>query len=187
MKLIVGLGNPGNEYAATYHNVGFIALDEFMLGSRKEKNYVYLKTADALFIKPQTFMNLSGQAVIAAMNKYKVAAEDVIIVCDDVYIKKGCIRISVGGSSGGHNGLKNIAELLGAGKADKITKIRIGIAKTDADNLKLNETLADYVLSRIDAENTALLEPAITAARLAIKKLVAGETISNVQSEFNKR
>lgn len=133
MKIIAGLGNPGMNYATSRHNSGFMAVDALAakLGISFDRTNFDAQFAQGfcggekvILLKPQTFMNLSGQSVCAAVRFYKVDWEDVLIIFDDMDLNFGDIRIRRGGSSGGHNGIKNIIALAGT---DKIPRIKIGV------------------------------------------------------------
>lgn len=130
--IVAGLGNPGAKYENTRHNVGFLSLDRMAekLGFRIDRLRFQSLTGEAmiegrrvLFLKPATFMNLSGQAVVEAMNFYKVPVERVIVIHDDVSLSPGRLRIRQKGSDGGHNGLKNIIYLTGK---NTFPRIKIG-------------------------------------------------------------
>ena len=134
MKLIVGLGNPGRRYQYTRHNLGFMFVDEiaraFNLKFSKDRNLKSLITSFHLaderiiIIKPQTYMNLSGNAVRIVADYYRIDYEDIIVVYDDLDLPEGKIRIRKSGTSGGHKGMANIIEML---RTDSIKRIRIGI------------------------------------------------------------
>ncbi len=133
MKLIVGLGNPGTEYAKTRHNLGYMVVDELcsrwgisLSNNDKLKTQIFTGLIDnqtLVLAKPQTFMNLSGQAVQKVKQFYKLNNADIWVISDDLDLEFGKIRTRIGGSSGGHNGLKNIIEQIG----DDFVRIRIGI------------------------------------------------------------
>lgn len=132
MKLIVGLGNPGEEYAETRHNLGYMTLDGLsnklgvnLKSDRKLKAeiYVTLKDETLILAKPETFMNLSGQSVAKIASYYKIQPKDIWVVSDDLDLEFGTIRIRQGGSSGGHNGLKDIIEKIG----EDFVRFRVGI------------------------------------------------------------
>lgn len=186
--LVVGLGNPEGKYFQTYHNVGFLAVDNlcarFNLQFKKKGNqllsqYKTPNTGDTVFVlKPLTYMNLSGQAVAAVARKYKIETEDIIVFTDDLYIDKGNIRISAGGSGGGHNGLRSINDIL---KSNKYIKIRIGI-KPEKPPKNGN---ANYVLSKIDAESRPLVDVAIEKAVNAAISITDGETVAKMQNLYN--
>ncbi len=154
MKLIVGLGNPGSEYENTYHNLGFMVIDELAekIGVKinKTKNnskytLVNYNGETLVLIKPQTYMNLSGQAVKAFADLYKVLPQDITVVCDDIDLPKGVCRYRENGSGGTHNGLKNIVFML---NSQNFKRVKIGAARKD-----ISVDLKDYVLSRIDEES----------------------------------
>jgi len=180
MKLIVGLGNPGKEYEATRHNVGFWALDHLSKTLDGEALFSYKKRLESdvfearlgdekvVLVKPQTFMNKSGEAIAKAVSFYKVELSDVIVVCDDTYLKVGSSRVRFGGESGGHNGLISIIELLGAG----FWRVRIGIG--EQGELKLE----DYVLQKMPANEKKTITESID---IVVKDMV--ESISKEKLE----
>lgn len=154
MKLIVGLGNPGKEYENTYHNLGFMVVDELAqkLGveitkTKYNSNYTLAKYngETLVLIKPLTYMNLSGQAVKGFADLYKVEPEDIMVVCDDIDLPKGVCRYRENGSGGTHNGLKNIVFML---NSQNFKRVKIGAARSD-----ISVDLKDYVLSKIDEES----------------------------------
>ncbi len=147
MKLIVGLGNPGAQYKNTRHNVGFMALDEIckchsFCDEKKKFNGLICEGKIAghkvLALKPQTFMNLSGSSVLAAMSFYKIAPNDVIVIHDDLDLPMGKIKSKIGGGSGGHNGLKSIDGQIG----NQYYRIRIGIGNDKID--VINHVLSNF-------------------------------------------
>lgn len=157
MKLIVGLGNPGNEYNFTRHNSGFLALDFYakIKGLDWEKHpkfgAIYLREGDKIFIKPQGFYNTSGVPVKAFLNFYKIPLEDLLIICDDFNLDFGKIRQREKGSAGGNNGLKSIIKEL---NTDEFPRLRIG---TGNDELRKKLGDMDFVLSRFTPEEKAQL------------------------------
>ena len=146
MKLIVGLGHPGKEYESTRHNIGFYILDEY-LGDVKwkesHKSLICEKNIDGekiLFVKPQTYMNNSGQAVGELISYYKLSADDILVIQDDITIQLGKHRIKYDSTDGGHNGIKSIISNLGT---DKFLRLKIGLAKeNDTDTIS-------YVLGKL--------------------------------------
>jgi PTH1 family peptidyl-tRNA hydrolase len=157
MKLIVGLGNPGNMYNFTRHNTGFLSLDFYakIKGIEFEKNdkfdAKYFRDGDTFFIKPQTFYNDVGKSIAAFKNFYKVKNEDILVICDDFNLEFGKIRLREKGSAGGNNGLKSTIECLGT---EDFPRLRIGTAN-DALRRKIGDT--DFVLGRfIDSEKEKL-------------------------------
>ena len=171
MILIVGLGNPGMEYANTKHNAGFVVVDRLAdetgveITKKTCKSLIFagnLFGKSVVVAKPQTYMNLSGQAVVELVNFYK--PEKVLIVYDDVDLPYGTIRYRNSGSAGTHNGMRNIVDL--TGRSD-IPRIRVGI--------KPNETiynLADYVLGKIEKEYKDDFEKSVNDAYLKIKEFI---------------
>jgi PTH1 family peptidyl-tRNA hydrolase len=186
--LIAGLGNPEGKYFETWHNLGFKAAEKFAsqnkLEFKKKGNQCICdcKIGDnrVFVLKPLTYMNLSGQAVVAAARKYKIAPENIIVLADDIYIDVGSVRVKRGGSGGGHNGLKSVTELLGTGDY-----IRVRIGAKPLCEIKGNT--ADYVLSKIPAEAKAAVEAAATAAAAAAERIVSGESLETVAGGYNKR
>jgi peptidyl-tRNA hydrolase, PTH1 family len=192
MKLVVGLGNPGRQYVATRHNVGFEVIDRLAakfgwmsagdfdrLAKNKFEALMYDGLAGSeklVLLKPMTYMNLSGQSVQAAMAFYQVEPADVMIVLDDVALPVGKIRIRAGGSSGGHNGLKDIERALGT---DKYPRLRIGI---DAPPPRVPQR--DYVLGRFPEEQKSVIEQTYARACDAIVTWI-GKGISIAMNQFN--
>ena len=181
MKLIVGLGNPEGKYFNTYHNIGFVCAEKLAVevGAefKKKGNQLIAKCDFGFILKPLTYMNLSGQAVQAVARKYKIEPERIIVFVDDLYIDKGNIRVSFGGSSGGHNGLKSINEILGT---NQYIKIRVGIKPVET-----KKSQSDYVLSKIDVGDRFYIEDAIQKAVEAALMLLKGEKLEAVQGKFN--
>lgn len=142
MKLIVGLGNIGEKYSQTRHNIGFITLDFFAKSNnlvfKKTKNYYYTKYSNALLVKPTTYMNLSGIAVQSAITKFS-NIDEILVIVDDMDLPFGQIRIRTKGGTGGHNGLKSITASLGS---DEYARIRVGIGRSDSKDAR------DFVLDR---------------------------------------
>lgn len=160
--LIVGLGNPGNEYAKTRHNVGFMAID--MLAPedaswKKEKNaltaHLDIDGTRVILAKPQTFMNNSGEAVGPLMAFYKIPLENLIVIHDDMDLKVGTLREKVGGSSAGHNGIKSIDAAVG----NEYRRIRIGIGHPRDFEIQMNP--ADWVLGKFEAEQLKQIQSVI--------------------------
>lgn len=176
--LIVGLGNPGTKYEMTRHNAGFLALDLFAIHNNVDiKKLKYhslvcdIKIGDkkCLLMKPQTFMNHSGEAVGEAAKFYKIPAENVIVISDDTTLDVGKIRIRRKGSAGGHNGLKSIIAHLGS---ENFPRVKIGVGKKPDAYMDL----ADWVLGRFPKEQEADLKAALENAGRALSLVVSGET-----------
>jgi len=190
MKLVVGLGNPGSEYDGTRHNIGFEILDRFAskLGwpqiAKKRFDGLTLDgivetthgSEKILLLKPLTYMNLSGKSVQAAMSFYQLAPADIVIVLDDLALPCGRLRLRGAGSSGGHNGLKDIERAL---STSEYPRLRIGI-----DPAPPRVAGKDYVLGRFTTEQRKLLEPAIDRACGAILTWI-DKGIETAMSQFN--
>jgi PTH1 family peptidyl-tRNA hydrolase len=184
MKAIVGLGNPGAEYVATRHNVGFEVVDELarrwqvkLKKWRKVGTLALAKDHDALLMEPATFMNLSGEAVLRVGSFYKVNLADWLIVVDDVNLPLGRVRMRKMGSAGGHNGLKSVIQHLGPDFA----RLRIGVGRGDP-----KWDLADHVLARFEPEERRSVEEAIGRAADAVETFVT-EGIEPAMNRFNAR
>ena len=182
--LIVGLGNPGDEYAETRHNTGWMVLDAFAKASNivfEEKRYGFvaetsLKGRKVFLLKPTTFMNLSGNAVRYWLNKENIEQNRLLVVSDDVAIPVGQYRLKANGSNGGHNGLGHIQQLIG----QQYARLRMGIGNDYPVGSQI-----DHVLGRFLAEEREKLEPAITIAVDIIKSFVlAGIDIT--MNQYNK-
>lgn len=165
MKLIVGLGNPGRKYAATRHNVGYEVLAELARRFAADKPKarfdgelaeVQIEGQRALLLWPLTYMNNSGGCVQPTRDFYKVANEDLLVVCDDVSLPTGKLRLRAKGSSGGQNGLKDIIRRLGS---EEFPRLRIGIGSQPP-----GWELADYVLSKFSKEEEPAVSEAISKA-----------------------
>lgn len=180
MKIILGLGNPETKYDNTYHNVGFFAIDRLAqkFNVAFTKKYCEGVVAEAyyhrekiLLVKPQTFMNLSGNCALALKNKFKIDTKNIYVILDDIDLKKGTVRFRESGSGGTHNGLKNIVLRLGT---EDIPRLRIGIGRDEKMDL------ASYVLSRIDEESKKLIEKATSdGLELLLEKVKENNANSN--------
>lgn len=178
MFLIVGLGNPSEKYDKTRHNAGFDVID--LLAEKynievKEKRAKalcgsgYIEGQKVLLVKPQTFMNLSGESVAPLLNYYKLdVAEALIVVYDDINLEPGYIRIRKKGSAGGHNGIKDIIAKTGS---DQFSRVKVGVGHKPAD-----WDLADFVLSRFSKAERACLEEGLEDAADALAQMICGET-----------
>ncbi len=184
--IIVGLGNPGSQYEQTRHNAGFIVLDtlaqrlDVKVDRLKFKSlcgFADYKDKKLLLIKPQTFMNLSGEAVVEAMNFYKLGAQDLTVICDDVNFEVGRMRIRRKGSDGGQNGLKNIIYLTGH---DDFSRIKIGVGKKPHPDYDL----AKWVLSRFTQDEIKTVCDTAEKAADAALMIALGET-DKAMSRYN--
>lgn len=181
MKLIVGLGNPGKKYEHTRHNMGFDVVDLFSELAQIDIDKEAFKglvgrgkvfDEDVYLLKPQTFMNLSGESVREIVSYFKIPKEDIIVIYDDLDLEPGKIRLRLSGSSGGHRGIQNIIEQLGT---ENIKRIRIGIGKPTFDTI-------DYVLGKPLKEEQVLIDEAIKKAVDALKEILK----NNFDSAMNK-
>ena len=183
MKLIVGLGNPGDEYRETRHNAGFMVVDTIAkrhgLDWRTRGSMAFAKRFGAnefLLAKPQTFMNLSGFAVADFAAYYNVDLGDVLVVVDEVDLPLGRLRARARGSAGTHNGMKSIVEQLGT---TDFARLRVGTGRGDR-----RRDLADYVLARFEPAERAALDEVITRAADAAE-MFAVEGIEKVMNQYN--
>lgn len=188
MKLVIGLGNPGLKYENTYHNMGFKAVKKAaeLLNTRFNCTECKAKTA-TLYINgekivlalPQTYMNLSGDSVKELMGKYKVAAEDTVIVYDDVDLPTGTLRLREGGSGGTHNGMKNIIERAGT---NAFKRIRLGIG---GDRGEL--ALADFVLMKVKKESRQAAEDMQKRAAEALTEYIRTADFQKIMRAYNAK
>jgi len=175
-SLIVGLGNPGEKYKLTYHNIGFILIDliaERFALSFKSKHQGLIAKANYqghpfYLFKPQTYMNLSGRAVIEAFNYYKLDFKSLLVVYDDLDLPLAKLRHRAQGSSGGHRGMQDIINVLGT---DKISRLKVGI------NNDTRHSAADYVLARIDSSAQDLLADSLAKAQSYILDFITNQEI----------
>lgn len=188
MFLIVGLGNPGIAYRASRHNAGFCALDELA----EKLNIRFCKRAHraligeglyqgekVLLAKPQTYMNVSGEAVQSILYYYKLPPERLLVLYDDIDLPVGALRIRANGSAGTHNGMRSIIACLGGEEA--FPRVRIGIGKQVS-----GRKLADHVLGKPGKEEMELLREAYADAAEAALMILAGR-LQDAQATFNKR
>lgn len=187
MKLIIGLGNPGKEYEETRHNVGFKALDaiaiKFNINITDKKFRAFcgsgiISGEKVLLIKPQTYMNLSGESVRKAMDFFKLSNEDIVIIYDDISLAPGQLRIRKKGSAGGHNGIKSIISHVGS---EEFLRIKVGVGDKPA-----GRDLADYVLGKISGNEQGLMKDAYSDIVDAIE-LILNSDIDVAMNRFNKK
>lgn len=184
--LLVGLGNPGSKYESTRHNMGFLAVD----GLARRKGFRFNKlrfrawTAEwmvngekVLVMKPQTYMNLSGESVGEAARFYKIPADHVVVISDDISLPVGKLRVRTGGSAGGHNGLKNIIQHLGT---DQFPRVRVGVGEKPHPDYDM----ADWVLGKFQGEDKKAIDQAVKRAADAVECILA-EGIDRGMSRFN--
>lgn len=181
MKLIVGLGNVGEKYCFTRHNAGFMVLDKLVLDNNfsfREENKLkcfLAKSNDVMYIKPTTFMNLSGEAVRAVMDYYKIDVKDILIVYDDIALDLGRLRFRANGSDGGHNGIKSIISHVGTKEFDRL---KFGIGPQP------NIPSENYVLQNFPKDQLDTLKEALKRADEAIKFYLEND-IQKAQNKFN--
>jgi len=178
MKMYVGLGNPGKKYENTRHNVGFLTIDAFLkktdaiLDQNKfQASYtkIRIKNNEVLVVKPQTYMNASGEAVRALADYYKIEDKDIIIIYDDIDLPLGKLRLRSSGSGGNHNGIKSVIQHMGT---KDINRIRIGVDKDPLIEQK------DYVLGKFKKEEISVMNEAFSKAADAL--------IDYVDMDFDK-
>ena len=183
MKMIVGLGNPGKEYENTRHNMGFIVLDNFAksLGISIDKNKfnalykdLFVAGEKVLLVKPLSYMNLSGEAIRAVMDYYKIDVKDIIIIYDDIALNIGKIRIRANGSDGGHNGIKSIISHIGT---NNFNRIKIGIGPQIGPS-------EYFVLNNFPKEQSEILKEVLDKSIDAAKSIML-DGIEKTQNKFN--
>ena len=181
MKMIVGLGNPGKQYERTRHNSGFMAIDKVaeklnLNIDKKEFAALTAKNNQVILVKPQTYMNNSGEAVSQIMKYYHIDINDLLIIYDDLDLKYGQLRLRLKGSSGGHNGIKSIINYI---HSENFKRIRIGIEKNP-----LIET-ADYVLGKVEKYKQQLFDDSIEKASQAAIEFITDE-FEKIMNKYNK-
>lgn len=187
MFVVVGLGNPGKDYANTRHNVGFDTID--LLGERNNItiNKIKFKSVygegtingeKVILVKPQTYMNNSGETVRDIYNFFKVPIENIIVIVDDIDIEFSTVRVKSKGSAGSHNGLKSIINLMGNQKFPRV-KIGIGTKKPKQD-------LASFVLSKFSKEERVLIEESMVTAAESVETIINYD-VDKAMNEFNSK
>jgi len=184
MKLVVGLGNPGSKYQGTRHNIGFELVDRLAQGgsrasfSRKFEGLIAEIEIDfrrVLLLKPETFMNLSGRSVGQALRFYKLELPDLLVVCDDLSLPLGKLRLRPGGSDGGQKGLRDITAHVGS---DQYSRLRIGIGDRE------NTDASDFVLGRFRSSERPIIDDALILASQAVA-VWATQNIDAAMNRFN--
>lgn len=175
IKLFVGLGNPGDNYKNTRHNAGFWLLEQLsnkhgfkFKFEPKFKSYIYQSSNKCILLMPQTFMNLSGEAVSSVARFYKINVESILVAHDELAFSPGVIRLKKGGGTNGHNGLNNIITAL---KSNNFWRLRIGIGKS-----VFAEILSDYVISTPSASEKQEIDNAINEITPFVFSLISNET-----------
>jgi PTH1 family peptidyl-tRNA hydrolase len=187
LYVVIGLGNPGREYEATRHNVGFDTIE--LLARRNNINVNKIKFKSVLgegqigkekviLMKPQTYMNNSGMAVYDILNFYKIPIENIIVIVDDIDIEFGTVRIKAKGSAGTHNGMRSIIYQI---QKDNFPRVKVGIGKA-----REGQDLANFVLSRFSKEERSFVDSAIERAALAVETIIQHD-INKAMNEFNTK
>ena len=186
MKIVAGLGNPTKEYEGTRHNIGFSVIDKladkYNIGMQEKKHKAIcgkgmISGEKVILLKPQTYMNLSGESIADAVNFYKLdPEEDLIVIYDDIDLDVGRLRIRAKGSAGGHNGMKNIIAHLGT---QVFPRIRVGVGAKPKD-----WDLADYVLGRFAGEELTTIEQGREDACRAVE-LMIGQGVEAAMNQLN--
>lgn len=175
MKIVVGLGNPGNKYNFTRHNLGFLALDYYLktndLAWEENLRYdaIWSRDGDVIFVKPQGFYNNSGVPIAEFMRFYKIPASDILVICDDFNLDFGYVRERSKGSAGGNNGLKSVIKMLGT---EEFPRLRLG---TGNDELREDMGDMDFVLSKFTPEEKGNLPNILNVAKQRIDAFVEME------------
>lgn len=182
MKMIVGLGNPGAEYNKTRHNMGFMILDNFLKDEEWSKNNYgfFVKTKinkeDVLFLKPTTFMNLSGEVVQYFCNFYKIELKDLLVIQDDMDLPFCSIRLKINSGDGGHNGIKNIILCM---KSNNFLRLKFGITRPNDNNV------IDYVLHKFSKEELEQISSKLDICNNIINDFIQNKDINELMNKYN--
>lgn len=186
MYIIVGLGNPGRKYENTRHNLGFITIDRLASKHDIKVDKIKFKALvgdgriagqKVLLVKPQTYMNLSGDSVREVANFYKVEPDEIIVIYDDLDLPLGNLRIRKSGSAGTHNGMKSVVYQL---KSDQFPRVRIGIGQNG------DKDIIDFVIGGFRKEEVPILEDTVDKAVMAIESMI-GETVDIAMNKYNSK
>lgn len=187
VKLIIGLGNPGSKYNGSRHNIGFDAIDEILTRHQLEMTEQKFRSdytiwhrdgERVLLMKPFTYMNLSGEALLPTMSYYGVDIDDILVIHDDLDLDPGRVRFRKKGSSGGQNGVKSIIDMLGT---NEFKRAKIGIGRPQG-----GWKVVDHVLARFTAEDRIAVDEAVDQTVDAIEAWLDGKDFQHVMSEYNK-
>ncbi|MBW5392312.1 aminoacyl-tRNA hydrolase [Brachyspira pilosicoli] len=187
-KLVIGLGNPGEEYKNHRHNIGFIIIDKLAqnlslkFDNNKKKSLftrTKLNNTDFILLKPQTFMNLSGESAIYISKFFNIKPEDIIVIYDDMDIPFGTFKIKKGGSSGGHNGIKSLIAQL---QTDDFIRLRVGIGRPS-----FGKKVNDYVLSSFSKSERENIDNDLGENVIEAIKTILFESYTIAQNKYNKR
>ncbi|WP_213809531.1 aminoacyl-tRNA hydrolase [Jeotgalicoccus sp. WY2] len=185
MKCFIGLGNPGPKYDQTRHNIGFMAIDRLSSDTHIELDKSKFKCMygtgllngeKIMLVKPQTFMNLSGEGVRPLVDYYNIELEDIVVIYDDLDLPLGRIRLRQKGSGGGHNGIKSLTQHFGS---EKYNRIRLGIERPPA-----GMPVTNYVLGRFPEEDSKTLDKVLDVSSKACQSFVSGPFL-DVMNEYN--
>ncbi|KGF08763.1 peptidyl-tRNA hydrolase [Clostridiales bacterium S5-A14a] len=186
MYIIVGLGNPGRKYENTRHNLGFITIDRLASKHDIKVDKIKFKALvgdgriagqKVLLVKPQTYMNLSGESVREVANFYKVEPDEIIVIYDDLDLPLGNLRIRKSGSAGTHNGMKSVVYQL---KSDQFPRVRIGIGQNG------DKDIIDFVIGGFRKEEVPILEDTVDKAVMAIESMIS-ETVDIAMNKYNSK
>ena len=186
MKLVVGLGNPGAKYKGTRHNVGFMTMDEVAYQEKFDFDkalfdavfaQVQIGGEKVIFMKPLTFMNLSGEAIRPLMNYFKIGIEDIVVLYDDMDLPVGKIRLRQKGSAGGHNGIKSIISCLGS---DQFNRIKIGVGRPAPGRSVVNHVLANF-----EKEEQEEILASVDKSVEALRDWIKGDNFIQTMNRFN--
>jgi PTH1 family peptidyl-tRNA hydrolase len=187
MRIIIGLGNPTEKYQATRHNIGWDAItriaDDYNIALNQNKHKAicgtgYIEGEKVILAQPVTYMNLSGESVRQLVDYYKVSAQDIIVIYDDISLDVGRLRIRKKGSAGGHNGIKSIISHLGT---DEFPRIKIGVGEKPKD-----WDLADYVLSRFKEDEEKIIREALKDSSDACRMIIS-DGMDAAMNKYNKK
>ncbi|MDC0358532.1 aminoacyl-tRNA hydrolase [Oligoflexia bacterium] len=194
--MIAGLGNPGNRYAFTRHNIGFMVLDLLFEENREGGKQVswqeksgaqfsklWLDTDKILAVKPQKYMNLSGEPVQSLMHFFKVPLSELIVVHDDVDLPFGQLRIKAGGGDGGHKGIRSIAACIGT---TDFIRLKLGVGRPEVQNLRSEQAISDWVLKEFLAQEEEDLRKLLQQALDALRE-IRSNGVKSAQNEFNTK
>ncbi|NEQ53690.1 MAG: aminoacyl-tRNA hydrolase [Leptolyngbya sp. SIO3F4] len=176
-KLLVGLGNPGQKYLRTRHNIGFEVIDALakswviQLSENKRFQGIVGETRDSsgerlILLKPTTYMNLSGQSLRAVVDWYKLSPSDVLVIYDDMDLPIGKLRLRLSGSAGGHNGMKSIISHLGT---QTFARLRLGISRSNTSESQSNRAVVGHVLGKFSPDERKIIDASINLAKEAVE------------------
>lgn len=181
MKLIVGLGNPGQNYMKTRHNIGFMVLDNYLNQPCWQSKFQALYTTlninneKVYFLKPQTFMNLSGDSVVEFIHYFKINPQDILVIHDDLDLPLGKYRIKINSTAGGHNGIKSLINRLGT---NSFARLKIGISRNQ------NEDTKDYVLGKFTKEELQTISQLYPTLNNIINDFIT-QDINQLMNKYN--